>query len=165
MDCSTKTFSTLRTIKTGLLELVEICYVPNPYKFIVSASIFGHTIQATSCDDGETAWKIDGAVQGRKIYPRGVMFLPSHGTLLVADRVRGRILALNPNNGCHLQTIDPCDVDLPMNRIMVDFCPYREHEFLLLSFDYPRPAYSHIREDVPMFVTLVKLKAPSVVSK
>ena len=163
LDSSSKKFSKLRTINIGIENYAPFCYIPNPYKLIVAIS--NNKVEATSCDDGKTAWEIDGIVLGRKIYPEGLLFLSSHGTLLLSGGVRGRILALNPNNGSHLQTIEPSDLDLPKNRVMFDLCEYKENQFVLLSCDYPRHIYSEIREDVPMYVTLVKIKERSEVSE
>ena len=117
VDCSGTEFVKLRIIKHGLKRTPHMCYVPSPSRFLVVSGVpiestFGfskHVIQATSCDTGNIAWRLEGKINDKNMATHSVLFLFSHGVILVSDGLQTGVLVLNPTNGKHIQTIQVPD--------------------------------------------------------
>ena len=87
------------------------CYVPAPQRLIVHSDGVSHQITATDCASSRTVWRLEGAVEGRTIDPRCIVYLPSHGAVLVADGENSRVLVLDPASGRALHTLHLPDMD------------------------------------------------------
>ena len=50
----------------------------------------------------EIVWTLSGPVDGKRMYPRGLLYSQASGFVLVADGERCRVLVLDPHNGSYL---------------------------------------------------------------
>ena len=79
-------------------------YIPDPYNLLGLSWWKDSIIRAVSLETRQEVWEIKGEVDGKIIFPRGLLFSPQQ-VLLVADGTNCRVLVLHPGDGSHLQTI------------------------------------------------------------
>ena len=113
LDCSTTSFTLLRSIELGDKkdDPTGFCYIPYPIKLIVvcGSNSYMNGIKGMHHESGETIWFNDG-VDDRRITRSALLHLPNHRALLVADRINKRVFLLDPGTGSHLQTISLRDL-------------------------------------------------------
>ena len=107
LNCSRLPFKGhLKVIQTDMADLFSIYFVPFPYKLVViSGATDSSHIKAIDTETGKLAWEVRGKIDGEMCHPRGMLYVPQHEALLVADGKRCRVLALSPRDGSHLQTV------------------------------------------------------------
>ena len=81
-----------------------MCYIPAPHHVIVLSG--ANEVRAISCISKKTLWRTSGEVKRKRMNPRGLLFLPNHNALLVADGANSRVVVLDPGTGIHRQTVD-----------------------------------------------------------
>ena len=95
--------SSIRTgIKSNLYR--DLSYVPDPHKIIIVSD--GITVHGISCDSKNIVWTLEDRVDGRKIDPHDLLYLPDRQIVLVADGENRRVLVLDPISGSHRQTVE-----------------------------------------------------------
>ena len=76
---------------------VSTLYLSGPKKVII---IGGESeAQAISVENDQLLWRLGGEIDNQVIFPRSIIFSPKHGSLLIADQLNKRIIAVDPNNG------------------------------------------------------------------
>ncbi len=127
MDNTASAF-TGRIITPLIKPFNAVSFVQVPHKAIAFSSPKQSYMQAISVDENKLLWELHGEVDGAECDPRGMTFSPRHQALLVADGHNSRILALNPANGSHLQTVQLNKTEIgtaievilvPQNRLML----------------------------------------------
>ena len=113
-------------IPTGITKPEGLCFVPSAPSMLVISDHYGHSVQAISCDSKKIVWRLSGAVDGKKMYPRGLLFSSDNNSIIVADGERSRVLVLDPASGAHLQTIGPSEDTLPVMCVAFDASSYQE---------------------------------------
>ena len=172
-------FIEIKRISTGIKYPDGLCYVPPPHRLIVVSDHDGGKVQAVwpsvssvmaqrltgeqpvssrgrsdSYERGVIVWKLSGAVDSKRIYPRGLLYLHSRQAVLVADGERRRVLVLESQTGSVLQTVRP-DIPGPILSVMFDLCKYKEE--LLVSYrDYPGYLDADSDDELPVHVLQVK---------
>ena len=118
LDCTHPVFSKIKVMNTemgGNSYYIGLCYVPSPYRYIISTN--GEKIVATACDTNTRVWKIKIGFPIKRFDPHGLLYSQRHHAILVADGNKNRIVVLNPSNGDTLQTLM-----LPGMGTIVDLC-------------------------------------------
>ena len=131
LDCSTTSFTLLRTIDIGIKDPRDICYIPSPIKFLVAfSSDPDDGIRGVLCESGENIWFNDGkggslvktdgkggntfrcndGVIVSRITPSALLHLPQYRALLVADTENFKFTYLDPSTGSHVQNTDIRDL-------------------------------------------------------
>lgn len=104
LDCSsTPLRPTGRTLHPGLHECYGVCFLPAPFNALVLVHYDKNVVVCVSCDSDKKVWEVKGKVDGKTIWPNGVVFSAQHQVVLVADK--RRLLALDPRDGSHRQTL------------------------------------------------------------
>ena len=119
VDCSRTEFVKLRVIEYRLKRTPHMCYVPSPNRLLLvsgvpiepTSGLPKHVIQATSCDTGIVAWRLEGKINDKNMTTHSMLFLPSYDVILVSDGRQSGVLVLNPNTGEHIETIQVPDHD------------------------------------------------------
>ncbi len=102
LNCSSKTFTeTGRTVNIAG-ECFDMCYLPAPHSTLFLSHGYGDWVEAVSCETGKQLWRLEGEVDGKKMWPRGVTIHPEFQLLMVAEYNKERILVLNPDTGSPL---------------------------------------------------------------
>ena len=106
LDCNgTKFTPTSRGFLIDLKRCSSFCYLPAPHNALVFSDGKSKVLLSVDCESGEKLWELKGDVDGAEINPAGVTFSPQHQLILLADYHNSRVLALDPSNGSHLQTL------------------------------------------------------------
>ena len=104
LNCSTAEFSLIRSIKSGMVMVHSICYIPIHRLIVISARSSG-VIRSVSCKSEVVVWQVKGQVDGVECDPHGMVFSPALDALFVTDGGNTRILVLSPRDGSLRQVL------------------------------------------------------------
>ena len=108
LDLVSSTFVEGKSFDIGIKDVDDLHYVPSPHRLIVVSHKSNKLVQAISVDTSKKVWNFDQKVDDEEIEPYGLLFIPEHDVILVADDKRIHIL--RSANGEHLQTVDQFDL-------------------------------------------------------
>ena len=186
LQCSVQRIEkdTTREIRTGTRNPDGLCFVPSkpeqPQLLVVSDHHAGKVVavdikkssttvtltnpsepstsslRLKSEGDHEIVWTLSGPVDGKRMYPRGLLYCGASGFVLVADGERCRVLVLDPHNGSHLQTLKMPEIGLS---VVFDLDQF-EDELFVTYREYPGYIDADAKSDEKLPVRIVKMSMP-----
>ena len=112
------------------------CYVPTPQRLIVHSDSVSHQITATDCASSRTVWCLEGTVEEHTIDPWCIVYLPSHGAVLVVDRENSRVLVLDPASRHALHTVRLPDMDWVWGLCLHYHAPSQQYRLYILNQEH-----------------------------
>ena len=127
VKCTPSGLVVVNKINSRLENIFSICYLPN-VKCVALSSWRNYVVKVIHCETGDEVWELKGEVEGIAWKPHGLLYSQEHYALLVCDMSGdGRMVVLNPSDGCVLQKIPLRNLRHPISLSV------HEGTFILLS--------------------------------